>query len=146
MLWQLELGQFPLGIDKIFLNCCYSQNINMLPESLIGYFHHKTYSESEEKILEKYIKDNKFDYESLYSYIDQEQKYKILVKSIKESDIYLYNLFFTNNIVKIIEKDAYITIRDPRAQIYRDGVFEGHKILVIILYLGGYILNNEIKD
>ena len=142
----IGVGQFPLGIDKIFPNCCYSPNISMLPASLIGYFHHKTYSESEEKIPEKYIKDNKFDYESLYSYIDQEQNDKILVKSIKESDICLYNLFFTNNIVKIIEKDAYVTIKDPRAQIYRDGIFEGHKILVVILYLGGYILNNEIKD
>ena len=61
----IGVGQFPYGIDKIFPNCCYSPNINMLSKALFGYFHNRSYSSSDDNITEKCVKDNKFIFASL---------------------------------------------------------------------------------
>ena len=99
--------------------------------------------------MENYIVKEEFDFNELNEYLkDYEYNDKKLVESIKNSKIILYNLVFTDDIIKMVEKDDVRTaLLDPTKEIYRDYIFTDYRILIIILYLGGYKDNDgKIKD
>ena len=76
--------------------------------------------------------------------IKEEAEDKILKKSIESKPILFYNMILN-------EKSAFLEeanqeIKNPEIEPYRDDIFEGYLILIVILYLGDYEFNGKPVD
>ena len=140
----IGVGLYPKSINLIFPECCFSPSLKCLQDSLISCIE-SLFDFSEKDIKQVLLENSYNDFQKLKDKIKEEPIDSDLIKKIEESPANILNMivnedFIGNEIIKIDKE-----IINPNAEPYYDS-FEGHNILVIILYLGNYeYIDNEGK-
>ncbi|ORX59905.1 hypothetical protein BCR36DRAFT_408277 [Piromyces finnis] len=142
------VGSYPYGIKQLYPKCCYAPSILNLADAL-SYLFSLSRNPACDKIIPQVIISSISEelQTKLSEMINQPPDNTELQESIENTLMDYIEWIGNNNTMKLENiNNMKIYSRNPEIEPYFDGMFKGFKILVVILYLGGYEYNGKIRD
>jgi len=142
----IGVGSYPCGIKQLYPKCCYAPSLRVLGDAIAFLFAISRDPTSKEIIPQVIIDSTTNEIQNrLNEMIKEPPDNKELQKSIENKKMNYIEMMGNNNTMTL-ENNMSLLDKNPEIEPYYDGLFNGFKILIVILYLGGYEYNGKIRD
>jgi len=140
------VGSSPFGLKQLYPKFCYAPSLRVLGDALV-YLYSLTNDPVSSEIKSQVVIDQVSEeiQEKLREMIKQPPQNKELQHSIENKKMNYIEMMGNNDTMTISDGIAILN-KNPEIEPYHDGLYKGFKILVVILYLGGYKYQGKIKD